>query len=46
MDVDGFKSYFTVTWENDEHKFTATKRFTSLVMVSYYKKPPKKEKTA
>jgi hypothetical protein len=41
-DADGFKSYFTITWENDEHIFTATKRYTSQVIVGYEKKQPKK----
>jgi len=38
VDKDGFKSYCTITWENDERIFTATKRFTSLVVVGYAKK--------
>ena len=42
---DGFKSYYTITWENDEHRFTATKRYTSHVIVGYEKKQPKKGKT-
>ncbi|MBN1186494.1 MAG: hypothetical protein JXB49_29735 [Bacteroidales bacterium] len=36
----GFRSYFTITWENKEHKFTATKRFTSHVIVDYQRKNP------
>ena len=43
---DGFVSYFTITWENDIHKFTATKRFTSHVIVDYQRKNPvEKEQT-
>jgi hypothetical protein len=37
-DKDGFQSYFTITWENDIHKFTATKRFTSLIIIDYQRK--------
>ena len=37
-DQDGFVSYFTITWENEIHKFTATKRFTSMVIVDYQRK--------
>jgi hypothetical protein len=37
-DEEGFKSYITITWENDKHRFTATKRYTSQVMVGYEKK--------
>jgi len=37
-DLDGFRSYYTITWENDKHKFTATRRFTSQIMVEYQKK--------
>jgi hypothetical protein len=37
-DQDGFRSFYTITWENDKHKFTATRRFTSQVMVDYQKK--------
>jgi hypothetical protein len=44
-DKDGFKSYYTITWENNEHRFTATKRYTSQIIVGYEKKQPKMEKT-
>lgn len=37
-DEDGFMSYYTITWENDEHKFTATRRFTSEITIKYEKK--------
>ncbi len=40
-DEEGFKSYFTITWENDKHIFRATKRFTSMVAVDYQRKKPK-----
>jgi hypothetical protein len=40
-DNEGFKSYCTITWENDEHLFTATKRFTSHIIVDYKRKKPK-----
>lgn len=43
-DKDGFSSYYTIVWENDQHKFTATKRFTSLVIMDYQKKEPKLDK--
>jgi hypothetical protein len=39
-DAEGFRSYYTITWENDYHKFTATKRFTSHVIVDYQRKNP------
>ena len=39
-DPEGFRSYYTITWENDNHKFTATKRFTSHVIVDYQRKKP------
>ncbi len=39
-DEEGFKSYFTITWENDKHIFRATKRFTSMVVVDYQRKNP------
>jgi len=43
---DGFVSYYTITWENDIHRFTATKRYTSQVIVDYQRKSPyKKEET-
>lgn len=45
VDQDGFVSYYTITWENEFHKFTATKRYISQVIVGYEKKQPKKEKT-
>jgi hypothetical protein len=35
---DGFRSFYTITWENDKHIFTATKRFTSYIVVDYQKK--------
>ena len=38
IDKEGFVSYFTITWENDIHKFTATKRFASLIIVDYQRK--------
>ena len=44
-DAEGFKSYYTIMWENDEHIFSATKRYTSQVIVGYEKKQPKKGKT-
>jgi hypothetical protein len=44
-DKDGFKSYYTIIWENNEHRFTATKRYTSQIIVGYEKKQPKMEKT-
>jgi hypothetical protein len=40
-DDEGFKSHWTITWENDEHLFTATKRYTSHIIVDYKKKKPK-----
>lgn len=43
-DQDGFVSYYTITWENDIHKFTATKRFTSMVIVDYERKNSVKKK--
>lgn len=46
VDQDGFVSYYTITWENEFHKFTATKRYTSQVIVGYEKKQPKKEESA
>ncbi|MEX0981353.1 MAG: hypothetical protein WD577_11135, partial [Bacteroidales bacterium] len=39
-DEEGFKSYFTITWENDKHIFRATKRYTSMVVVDYQRKNP------
>ena len=39
-DDNGFKSYYTITWENDQHKFTATKRLTSNILIHYEKKEP------
>jgi len=30
---DGFISYLTITWANKEHYFSATKRYTSIVLV-------------
>jgi hypothetical protein len=39
-DEDGFMSYYTIIWENDEHKFTATRRFTSQIAIKYEKKEP------
>jgi len=42
---DGFSSYFTITWENEYHKFTATKRATSHVMVDYERKTPENAKS-
>ncbi len=39
-DSDGFTSYYTITWENDEHVFKATKRYTSMVVVDYRRKKP------
>ncbi len=45
-DEEGFKSYVTITWENEYHKFTATKRFTSHVIVDYQRiNPSEKEQT-
>ena len=44
-DAEGFKSYYTIMWENDEHIFSATKRYTSQVIVGYEKKHPKKGNT-
>lgn len=41
-DSDGFKSYFVIIWENGEHRFTATKRFISQVVVGYEKKQSRK----
>lgn len=38
LDENGFKSYYTITWENAEHKFTATKRYTSEISIDYKKK--------
>lgn len=40
-DTEGFKSYYIITWENEEHLFTATKRFTSHIIVDYKRKKPK-----
>lgn len=37
-DDEGFISHYTITWENDQHLFTATKRYTSEIIVSYEKK--------
>jgi len=45
-DRDGFKSYYTITWENDEHVFKATKRYTSQVVVDYRRKKPINPKPA
>jgi hypothetical protein len=43
-DQDGFVSYYTITWETGIHKFTATKRFTSQVIVDYQRKKSVKKK--
>lgn len=43
-DQDGFVSYYTITWENEFHKFTATKRFTSQIIVDYQRKISVKKK--
>lgn len=43
-DNDGFRSYYTIVWENHGHKFIATKRFTSHVIVEYQKKNPDNDK--
>ena len=43
-DQDGFRLYYTITWENDKHKFTATKRFISFIMVEYQKKDSEQNK--
>ncbi|MEX0981043.1 MAG: hypothetical protein WD577_07880, partial [Bacteroidales bacterium] len=40
-DEEGFKSYFTITWENKDHKFIATKRHISFVAVDYQRKNKK-----
>jgi hypothetical protein len=37
-DQEGFRSYVTITWENQDHKFMATKRFTSFVSIDYQRK--------
>jgi hypothetical protein len=42
-DNNGFKSYYTIIWENDEHFFKATKRYASQVIVEYRTKNPKKD---
>jgi hypothetical protein len=44
-DSEGFKSYFTITWGNDEHIFTATKKYISQVIVGYERKQSKKGNT-
>jgi hypothetical protein len=45
-DEEGFKSYITITWENDKHRFTATKRYTSQVIVDYHRKKPESNEHA
>ena len=35
VDDNGFKSYYTITWGNDKHIFTAKRRYPSLVIVDY-----------
>ena len=44
VDDNGFKSYYTITWGNDKHIFTATRRYPSLVMVDYQRKISKDAK--
>jgi len=43
-DSNGFSSYYTIVWENDVHKFVATKRFNSLITIHYERKDGKKLK--
>lgn len=43
-DSNGFSSYYTITWENDVHKFVATKRYRSLVKIHYERKDGKELK--
>jgi hypothetical protein len=40
-DANGYESYITITYENDQYKWTATKKGISLVEVSVEKKQPK-----
>lgn len=37
-DQEGFSSFYTIIWENEEHKFTGTKRCESFVEVTYQRK--------
>ena len=43
-DNDGFRSYYIIVWEDGRQRFTATKRYTSQVIVDYQKKDPYKNK--
>ena len=45
-DNDGFRSYYIIVWEDGRQRFTATKRYTSQVIVDYHRKKPENNEHA